>query len=151
MKKIFGLLLFVGFSYIGQAQEVSENAIGLRLEGDVEVTYQRAISDNTRLELDLGWNRKSSDLLNTFQLAGLHQWVWNIDGGFNWYAGVGGAVGGISDKLYIDAAGNIGIEYNFDVPILLSIDYRPQIGLINSNANGAFNRSSLGLSVRYQF
>jgi hypothetical protein len=20
----------------------------------------------------------------------LYQWVWNIDGGFNWYAGVGG-------------------------------------------------------------
>jgi hypothetical protein len=23
----------------------------------------------------------------------LYQWVWNIDGGFNWYAGVGGGLG----------------------------------------------------------
>jgi hypothetical protein len=24
------------------------------------------------------------------------QWVWNIDGGFNWYAGVGGGLGSYS-------------------------------------------------------
>ena len=27
------------------------------------------------------------------KLAALHQWIWNIDGGFNWYTGVGGGIG----------------------------------------------------------
>jgi hypothetical protein len=30
----------------------------------------------------------------------LYQWVWNIDGGFNWYAGVGGGVGSYSRDYY---------------------------------------------------
>jgi hypothetical protein len=29
----------------------------------------------------------------------LYQWVWNIDGGFNWYAGVGGGVGNYSHNF----------------------------------------------------
>jgi hypothetical protein len=42
-------------------------------------------------------------------MTALYQWVWNIDGGFNWYAGVGGGVGNYShdfngdkyDTLYL--------------------------------------------------
>jgi hypothetical protein len=59
----------------------------------------------------------------------LYQWVWNIDGGFNWYAGVGGGVGSYSRDYYDNrnydsnafafAAGDIGIEYNFDIPLLI--------------------------------
>jgi hypothetical protein len=40
--------------------------------------------------LDLGF-RNSNDV--DALLAALYQWVWNIDGGFNWYAGVGGGLG----------------------------------------------------------
>jgi hypothetical protein len=46
---------------------------------------------------DLGWrNRKdynNNGYDDAIKLAALYQWVWNIDGGFNWYAGVGGGVG----------------------------------------------------------
>jgi hypothetical protein len=35
-------------------------------------------------------------MTNAIKLTGLYQWVWNIDGGFNWYAGVGGGVGSYS-------------------------------------------------------
>jgi hypothetical protein len=46
-----------------QAQEISKNAIGLRL-GDsggfgTEITYQRALGSNNRLELDLGWRNRN--------------------------------------------------------------------------------------------
>lgn len=43
------------------------------------------------MELDLGW--RNSNNVDAFKLTGLYQWVWNIDGGFNWYAGVGGGLG----------------------------------------------------------
>ena len=60
MKKLFLIaLIFIGFTTLSNAQTISENAIGLRL-GDsnrmgAEVSYQRALGDNNRLELDLGW------------------------------------------------------------------------------------------------
>jgi hypothetical protein len=48
----------------------------------------------------------------------------------------------------IYAAGVIGIEYDFDAPVLLSIDYRPEVGV----AGGLDGLSSnFALSVRYQF
>ena len=93
MKNLFiTTLAILGFATFSYAQNISPNAIGLRL-GDsdgfgAEVSYQRALGDNNRLEADLGW--RTGNNYDGFKLAGLYQWVWNIDGGFNWYAGVGG-------------------------------------------------------------
>ena len=60
MKKvILSILILIGFTMSLQAQEtVSKNAIGLRL-GDNdgfggEISYQRQLFKNNRLELDLG-------------------------------------------------------------------------------------------------
>ena len=138
MKKIvLSALMLLGLAFSAQAQDISKNALGLRL-GDNdgfggEVSYQRGLGDNNRLELDLGW-RNSNDV-DAFKLAGLYQWVWNIDGGFNWYAGVGGGLGswsydkgGQSDSgSFFFAAGDLGIEYNFDIPLQLSLDIRPEL------------------------
>jgi len=101
MKKIFLTLSFaLGTLFTMNAQEISENAIGLRLGGGdgfgAEVSYQRAIGgNNNRLELDLGWrNDKHFDAI---KLAALYQWIWNIEGGFNWYVGAGGGIGSVDD------------------------------------------------------
>jgi hypothetical protein len=56
------------------------------------------LGSNNRLELDLGWRNRNDYKNNGYddnaiKLAALCQWVWNIDGGFNWYAGVGGGIG----------------------------------------------------------
>jgi len=138
MKKIvLSAFMLLGLAFGAQAQDISKNALGLRL-GDNdgfggEISYQRGLGDNNRLELDLGW-RNSNDV-DAFKLAGLYQWVWNIDGGFNWYAGVGGGLGswsydkgGQSDSgSFFFAAGDLGIEYNFDIPLQLSLDIRPEL------------------------
>ena len=161
MKKIIlSAIMLMGLAFTAQAQDISKNALGLRL-GDndgfgAEVSYQRGLSDNNRLELDLGW-RNSNDV-DAIKLAGLYQWVWNIDGGFNWYAGVGAGLGTWSynkynvkdDGTFVFAAGDIGIEYSFEqAPILLSLDFRPEFGSSNyyDNSYG----SDIALSVRYKF
>ena len=77
------------------AQEISKNALGLRL-GDndgfgAEISYQARLSASHRLELNLGW--RDGKYYDGFKIAGLHQWVWNIEDGFNWYAGLGGGLG----------------------------------------------------------
>ncbi len=143
-----------------QSQEFSKNALGLRL-GDndgfgAEISYQRGLTDNNRLEFDLGW--RDFNFGNAIKIAGIYQWVFNLDKGFNWYVGPGGGIGLIdydNDTIYNDSsdsyffiAGDIGIEYNFDIPLLISLDLRPEIGFGDVNDDLDFD---IGLGVRYQF
>lgn len=142
-------LLVLGFLITGltlNAQSIADNAIGLRLGSNdgfgAEITYQRGMSSNNRLEINLGLRNGLSD----FKAVGLYQWVWNLEDRFNWYAGAGGGVYAVGNTTLF-ASGVIGIEYNFAEPILVSLDYRPEIGINNSTGL----QSDLGLSVRYQF
>jgi hypothetical protein len=160
MKKvILSAFMLLGLAFSAQAQNISKNTLGLRL-GDNdgfggEVSYQRGLGDNNRLELDLGW-RNSNDV-DAIKLAGLYQWVWNIDGGFNWYAGVGGGAGswsydapagydGDDSGAVLFAAGDVGIEYNFDFPLQLSLDVRPEIDWRDDNFG-----PDIALGIRYKF
>jgi hypothetical protein len=160
MKKLFLLgVLALGFTSISNAQEIAENAIGLRL-GDsdgfgTEISYQRALGDNNRLEVDLGW--RSGNNYDGFKLAGLYQWVWQLEGDFNWYAGAGGGLGSYSfdnnngkdyNETFAFLAGDVGIEYNFDFPLILSLDFRPELGFGDFNDDLDFD---IALGVRYQF
>lgn len=161
MKKVFlTALLILGVTFASEAQTIAKNAIGIRV-GDsdgfgTELNYQRGLGDNNRLELGLGWN--SNQDVSAFKLTGLYQWVWNIDGGFNWYAGVGGGVGSIDfdddrfdnrdNETFVFAAGDVGIEYNFDFPLLLSLDFRPEFGFGDYRDDLGFD---IALGIRYQF
>ena len=160
MKKIILLVIAVlGFSLAATAQEISENTIGLRI-GDndgfgAEITYQRALNENNRLEVDLGI--RSGSNYDGFKLTGLYQWVWELEGDFNWYAGAGGGIGNYSYDLeplrdesetFIFVAGNVGIEYNFDIPLMLSLDARPELGFGDFRDDLDFD---IALSVRYKF
>ncbi|MDP2542047.1 hypothetical protein CSC81_08110 [Tenacibaculum discolor] len=157
MKKIF---LFIGFLtlsfFTANAQEISDNAIGLRL-GDndgfgAEISYQRRLSDNNRLELDLGLRNGSG--YDGFKATALYQWVWQLENRFNWFAGAGGGLGHWNAKnldvseTYVFVSGVIGIEYSFDIPLMISLDYRPDIGFGDYYKD--FN-SDFGLGIRYQF
>ena len=168
IKIITALFCFV--SIASNAQDVSNNAIGLRL-GDsdgfgAEISYQRRIQRTNRLEVDLGW--RDSRNYDAFKLVGLYQWVLPIDGGFNWYFGPGAGLGSVNFSrvpydydddnyyypkggLFILAAGDIGIEYNFNIPLLISLDFRPEVGLVGyKDFSDNFN-FDIGLGIRYQF
>ena len=148
--------MLIGLAFTTQAQDISKNALGLRI-GDnsglgAEISYQKALSGNNRLELDLGW--RNSNNIDALKIAGLYQWVWNIDGAFNWYAGVGAGLGSYSANnvsgTFAFAAGDIGIEYGFEeAPILISLDFRPEIG-----GHGYYDNnygSDIALGLRYKF
>ncbi len=161
MKKLFlSIIAIVGLTFASNAQKISDNALGLRL-GDsdgfgAEVSYQRALGENNRLEFDLGW--RSGKGWDGFKLAGLYQWVWQLDGSFNWYAGVGGGIASYSwdtpfdsgddSETFIFAAGDVGIEYNFDIPLLISLDFRPELGFGDFRDDVDFD---IALGIRYQF
>lgn len=159
MKKLFLLsLIALTFSLTSNAQDIADHAIGLRLGNNdglgAALSYQHALGDSNRLEGTLGW--RNSNNFDALKLTGLYQWVFPLGDGFNWYAGAGGGVTSFSGKndnaesnntsLFI--AGDIGIEYAFDIPLMLSLDFRPEIGNNDFTNNTSFD---VALSVRYQF
>ena len=136
---------------------------GLRL-GDsdgfgAEISYQRGLfGDNNRLEFGLGW--RDADDFNAFRLTGLYQWLTPLTDGLNGYVGVGGGFGSVDpdndnvllrdedSEFFGFVAGSLGIEYNFDFPLLISLDFRPEIGISNYLDDFDFD---IGLGIRYQF
>jgi hypothetical protein len=128
---ILSLMLLATLSVF--SQEISNHAIGLRLGSNkgigVEISYQRALGDNNRLE-----------------------------GDFNWYAGAGGGLASWSSKFnnsstsgtYFLGAGNIGVEYNFDIPLMISLDLRPELYFGSGGFGNNFG-ADIAISVRYKF
>lgn len=171
--KIFSLLLVLGLftSFTNlKAQEISDNAIGLRL-GDsdgfgAEISYQRLLNRYTRAEINLGY--RDSREHDAVKLTGLYQWVHSIDRGLNWYYGFGAGVGTVTFEpvpnvnnptiaeevdggFFALVAGDVGIEYNFEIPVLISLDIRPEYGVVGfANFDNRFN-FDIALGVRYQF
>lgn len=165
MKKIIGLIILL-FSFVqfGQAQ-VQPQAIGLRLGGHsgatgAEISYQHGLSASNRVELDLGFgaNRNHSRI----QFTAIYHWVWNIDGGLNWYIGPGASLGLYSYDAnhkyyndygdgYINASlgGQIGLEYKFSgIPLQISLDTRPMWDFIGDRAGLGWGGA---LGIRYIF
>lgn len=167
MKKTLLLATLLLGTVFAQAQNISKNALGLRI-GDNdgfggEVSYQRGLSKNNRLEFDLGW--RDSNHYDAVKLVGLYQWVWNIDGGFNWYAGPGAGLGSWRSQYwnngntyyYEDSGafflitGDIGIEYNFPIPLQISLDFRPEIYFNSDDFREDNFGPDVGLGIRYKF
>ncbi|OED35832.1 hypothetical protein AB832_06000 [Flavobacteriaceae bacterium (ex Bugula neritina AB1)] len=160
VKRVFITLLMIT-SYSVYSQNIADHAIGLRLSESngfwAEATYQAKLSSDTRIELDLGVQGRSS--FNAVKLTGIYQWVFDIDGGLNWYVGPGIGGGLVDYDRDVDnrddlesfgfITGNIGIEYNFDFPLLISLDFRPEI-YFDEYTNDDIN-FNLGLSARYKF
>ncbi|WP_292889538.1 hypothetical protein [Nonlabens sp.] len=165
MKKIVvTLLVLLGGIASSNAQEISKNAIGIRTGGGsgfgTEISYQRDLGANNRLELDLGY--ESGKHFDGFKATGIYQWIWNLEGSFNWYAGAGGGLGSSNldadfpgrerfnndSETFFFAAGQVGIEYHFDIPLLLSLDIRPEFNFGDFRDG---NDLDIALGIRYQF
>lgn len=159
MKKIFLTFALVVSTLSAINAQADNKAIGLRLGGGfgggAEISYQQPLDQTNRLEVDLGLNSWG------FGLNGIYQWVWDLSDlgdGFNWYAGVGAGVGTYNFNygndihanrdFSIGVLGQVGLEYKFEIPLTLSLDYRPGIFFVPS-FNGSYDGICLG--ARYRF
>lgn len=127
--------------------EKGRNAIGIRVGNGIELNYQKYIKDANRLEVGVGYNFEYG-----FDIAGIYQWLWPIsvgDVGFNWYAGVGANIGVWYDKFGFGALGQAGIEYNFKIPLALSVDWRPSIHFLPGDMHFGWEGFALGLRYRF--
>ncbi len=154
MKKLFFIVLLSSVGFVPLFSQVKPHAIGLRLGGGdamgAELSYQHGLGSDKRIEADLGF--VSNNYYSRFRITGLYQWVWNIQGGLNWYAGAGAGIGHSSaldnkgtTKFLLDINGDIGIEYHLDVPLQISLDLRPAFGTSGADA------TSFAFSARYTF
>lgn len=151
MKKIIlAAALVLGFAVAASAQP---RAIGVRIGNGGEISYQHSMGSNF-LEVDGGLGLGLVDGVFNVGATGIYNFMISEFGnGFGFYAGPGAGVGlalGEVNYLAISAAGMVGIEYNFNFPLQISLDFRQHIG-IGFSGNGIWAPSSIGLGLRYQF
>ena len=151
MKKIIlAAALVLGFAVAASAQP---RAIGVRIGNGGEISYQHSMGSNY-LEVDGGLGLGLVDDVFNVGATGIYNFMISEFGnGFGFYAGPGAGVGlalGDVNYLALSAAGMVGIEYNFNFPLQISLDFRQHIG-IGFNGHGIWAPSSVGLGLRYQF
>lgn len=158
MKKLVFAVLAIAVCSAAHAQ-VDKNAIGLRIGGGnlagAEFSYQLGFNNVNRLELDLGFG--GNNHYNAIGLCGIYHWVWNIGTeGFNWYVGPGAGLSLFSGKndipnyTGVSIGGQIGLGFNFRIPLQLTIDTRPMWDLTAGDGADTFGWG-LALGVRYRF
>lgn len=146
MKKVILLAaMMLGITIAASAQP---RAVGIRFGYGVEATYQHTLSSQNFIEANLGL-----ESFNALNVAATYNWMllqpnWTDKGEWGVYAGVGAALG-YDYKLRAGVAGQVGLEYRFWFPLQLSVDIRPQLGLINSHF-GIWGWAPC-LSARYTF
>lgn len=132
-------------------------AIGGRLGGNLEASYQHTLGKNM-LDCTLGVGLGNYMALNAFVA---YDWVFNIKswphaGEWNWYVGPGAGVGLFFDgnldvPVSVNVGGQIGVEYQFNFPLNLSLDYRPMINVLGFGDNTWGYWYGVALGVRYRF
>lgn len=159
MKKII-LLFIASLSLFTVNAQTITKAIGARI-GDgsafgIEASYQHPLGTMTRVELD-GSVSFDNDWMG-ISATGLHQWVFNIENGFQWYLGAGATIGqtftdynGDTDTYFTLAINpNGGVEYFFkNIPLQLAVDARPGFTLINGDH--VDDIWTIGVAARYTF
>lgn len=149
MKKfIIAALAVLAFATVASAQP---RTIGIRATYGAELSYQHNMTPSSFIEADLGWIGGAG-----FGIGASYDFIFAQTGNFNFYAGPGASLGLYNytqdevQKLGIGLgiAGQVGAEYNFNIPLTLSIDWRPAFNIIG---NTGFNWQSLALGIRYRF
>jgi hypothetical protein len=143
----------LGFAVAASAQP---RAIGVRIGNGGEISYQHSMGSNF-LEVDGGLGLGFDGVFNV-GATGIYNFMiskpqWTSQGTWGFYAGPGASVGlGVGEANYLNlgVAGMVGIEYTFDFPLQLSLDFRQHIGF-GLSGHGVYAPSSVGLGVRYRF
>lgn len=147
MKKIFAIALSVlAFAAVASAQP---RAIGARLGGDAELSYQHSLGQNF-VEGDLGMDVAGP--YAGFHVTGIYDFAFPIADGFNWYVGPGAQVSMWTAEdhsgLGVGIGGQLGIEYQFNgIPFNISLDWRPMWDFLGAGATW----SSAAIGFRYRF
>ena len=151
MKKILLVAAMVlGFAAAAAAQP---RAVGVRGGLGFGVSYQHSLGANF-IDADVS-------LAGGVNVSGTYNWMlaqpqWTGRGEWGVYAGPGAALGlgfGEASYMNVGVAGEVGLEYTFWFPLQLSVDVRPELGLVSAGGVSTFGLWGWypTLAVRYRF
>lgn len=156
-KALLILTVLIGSAAATFAQPKS---IGGRLGNyGIDVSYENYVMGGTDfLEFGLGLDNGFST--SAFHVDGIYNFMilepdWTLVGHWGFYAGPGASVAvwknsDDENTVYAGFLGNVGLEYTFNFPLQLSIDFRPRLMFGDGRVRGD-GPFSLGLGVRYAF
>ena len=153
MKKLLLLVALLAMSAI--AVNAQKRAIGGRLGFGTDFSYQHNMGKKNMLEVEVGLPAFSG-----FEAAATYDWIfpirsWEEAGNWIWYAGVGAGGGLYEGNFVAGLIGRLGIEYNFDFPLNLSLDWRPIIGPTFEADHNFYDKglykNAFALGIRYRF
>jgi hypothetical protein len=115
--------------------------------------------------LDLKWNQTATNSWEFFlnfpgfkgiSAAAAYEWNWPLGGasdigeGFNAYAGPQASIGLYEKSVSLGIGGIGGIEYKFNIPLAVALDYKPTFMFTRGGlADAGFY--DLSIAVRYTF
>ena len=164
MKKILFTLGMLIFVITTNAQDIADHTIGLRLGNYYGVSYQKKLTDDSRVEVGLSY--KGYSYYKDLKVDAYYHKVFDFKpvDKMNWYAGAGAGAGFWKYEsryryyyerydyggsgTYFFVGGTVGAEYKFDFPLMISLDLKPE--LVFGDFYDGFHTSG-GLTARYTF
>ena len=159
MKKSIILVAILAIVSVGSAI-AQPRAIGANIGYGIELSYQHSLGEANMIDVSI-----NVPFFEGIGATATYDWVnpfgavipWDYEGQWNWNLGVGAGLGIYGFKapaFYAGVVGHVGISYDFWFPMQLSLDYRPNIGIVGGegltfNTSGLYSGITLG--VRYLF
>ena len=155
MKKIIVIALLTVVCSV--AVNAQSRSIGGKLGYGIEATYQHWLGEENVLSVDLGFPAFCG-----VNAVATYDWLfpipkWTNKGSWNWFLGAGAGAGVFFNSIVnVGVAGRVGIEYIFeDIPLQLSVDFRPVIGPAFAPGDGVtfggIGMGGGGIAARYMF
>ena len=159
MKKSLILATILAVVCVGSAV-AQPRAIGANIGYGIDLSYQHSLGEANMIDLSV-----NVPFFEGIGATATYDWVnpfgavipWDYEGQWNWNLGVGAGLGIYGFKapaFYAGVVGHVGVSYDFWFPMQLSLDYRPNIGIVGGegitfNTSGLYSGITLG--VRYLF
>ena len=137
------LLFFVPVLIVSDLKAQSNWEIGARFGDNFSIDMTIPIAAAPRLH-------PAVYIDNDVAIGFYIDWLFALQGGptgLKFYPGVGPELY-FFDGLDIAAAGDFGVEYSFEFPLTIGIDWRPHFMLTN---NFKFNSNNWGIFARFRF
>ncbi len=160
MKKIL-TTLFVLFAVVS-VSFAQPRAIGARLGYNEEFSYQHSLTPGMYVDVTAG----IGNLWSYWAYADVNaafDWTFNIKGIWNWFVGPVAGIGfgyGYNYRYYdymplrVNVGGQIGFEWQFSIPLNLTVDWRPMVNVLGFGKDYYPHWSGLynfGVGLRYRF
>lgn len=150
IKAFLFAIILMAFS-VNDIKAQSNWEIGVRLGEGVDIDATIPISARPRLHTAIYFgNHFGSDFSSNFGLGGYFDWMFSLEGGptgLKFYPGVGPEFF-FGDSFNFGVAGDFGVEYSFDFPLTVGLDWRPSIIVTNDHG---FQNGNWGITARFRF